>query len=62
MSGSQDQKEIKTTSTVTTLFFGQKSSTTQIRWCNDRFSSTLDEWVNNEHIKMTKLATRGPEM
>ena len=34
MSGSQDQKERKTASTVTT-FFGQKTTTAQIRFCND---------------------------
>ena len=36
MSGSQDQKERKTASTVTTIFFGQKVTTAQIRFCNDR--------------------------
>ena len=34
VSGSQDQKERKTASTVTT-FFGQKTTTAQIRFCND---------------------------
>ena len=36
MSGSQDQKERKIASTVTTTFFGQKITTAQIRFCNDR--------------------------
>ena len=36
MSGSQDQKERKTASTVTTIFFGQKVTTAQICFCNDR--------------------------
>ena len=36
MSVSQDQKEKKTASTVTTTFFGQKIPTAQIRFCNDR--------------------------
>ena len=53
MSGSQDQKERKTASTVTTIFFKQKITTAQIRFCNYRFPSRFDEWNNNEHIKMT---------
>ena len=53
MSGSQDQKERKTASTVTTIFFQQKITTAQIRFCNYRFPSRFDEWNNNEHIKMT---------
>ena len=36
ISGSQDQKETKTASTMTTIFFGQKITTEQIRFCNDR--------------------------
>ena len=36
MSGSQDQKEKKTASTLTTNFFGQKITKAQIRFCNDR--------------------------
>ena len=36
MSGSQDQREKKTASTVTTTFFGQKITTARIRFCNDR--------------------------
>ena len=35
MSGSQNQKERKTASTVTTTFFGQKTTTAQILFCND---------------------------
>ena len=35
MSGSQDQKDRKTASTVTTSFFGQKITAAQIRFCND---------------------------
>ena len=35
MSGSQDQKEKKTASTMTTAFFGPKTTTAQIRFCND---------------------------
>ena len=54
MSGSQDQKERKTASTVTTIFFfKQKITTAQIRFCNYRFPSRFDEWNNNEHINMT---------
>ena len=52
MSGSQDQKERKTASTVT-IFFEQKITTAQIRFCNYRLTSRFDEWNNNEHIKMT---------
>ena len=52
MSGSQDQKERKTASTVT-IFFKQKITTAQIRFCNYHFPSRFDEWNNNEHIKMT---------
>ena len=36
MSGSQDQKQRKTVSAVTTTFFGQKITTAQICFCNDR--------------------------
>ena len=36
MSGSKDQKERKTASTVTTFFFGQKITTAQIRFSNNR--------------------------
>ena len=36
MSGSQDQKERKTASTVTTIFLEQKITSAQIRFCNDR--------------------------
>ena len=43
MSGSQDQKERKTASTVTTIFFEQKITTAQIRFCNYRFPSRSDE-------------------
>ena len=43
MSGSQDQKERKTASTVTTIFFKQKITTAQIRFCNYRFPSRFDE-------------------
>ena len=43
MSGSQDQKERKTASTVTTIFFKQKITTAQIRFCNYRFTSRFDE-------------------
>ena len=53
MSGSQDQKERKTASTVTTIFFKQKITTAQIRFCNFCSPSRFDEWNNNEHIKMT---------
>ena len=53
MSGSQDQKERKTASTVTTIFFIQKITTAQIRFYNYRFLRRFDEWNNNEHIKMT---------
>ena len=35
MSGSQDQRERKTASTVTTTVFGQKITTAQIRFCID---------------------------
>ena len=52
MSGSQDQKERKTASTVTTIFFQQKITTAQNRFCNYRFPSRFDEWNHNEHIKM----------
>ena len=52
MSGSQDQKERKTASTVTTIFFQQKITTAQIRFYNYRFPSRFDEWNLNEHIKM----------
>ena len=53
MSGSQDQKERKTASTVTKNFFEQKITTAQIRFCNYRLTSNFDERNNNEHIKMT---------
>ena len=53
MSGSQDQKERKTASTVTTIFLEQKITSAQYRFCNDRWPSRLVEWTNNEHIKMT---------
>ena len=53
MSGSQDQEERKTASTVTTSFFGQKITTARIRFCNDRLPSRTDEWNNSEHIKIT---------
>ena len=53
MSGSQDQKERKTASTVTTIFFEQKLTTAQTRFCNYRLTSRFDEWNNTEHIKMT---------
>ena len=53
MSGSQDQKERKTASTVTTIFFEQNITTAQIRFCNHRFPSRSDEWNNKEHIKIT---------
>ena len=43
MSGSQHQKERKTASTVTTIFFKQKITTAQIRFCNYRFPSRFDE-------------------
>ena len=36
MSGSQDQKERKTASTVTTIFLEQKITSAQICFCNDR--------------------------
>ena len=52
MTGSQDQKERKTASTVTTTFFGQKITTAQIRFCNDSLLSGTAEWNNNEHIKI----------
>ena len=42
MSGSQDQKERKTASTVT-IFFEQKITTAQIRFCNYRLPSRFDE-------------------
>ena len=53
MSGSQDQKERKTASTVTTIFFEQKNTTAQLRFCKYRFPSRSDEWNNNEHLKIT---------
>ena len=43
MSGSQDQKERKIASTVTTIFFEQKITTAQIRFCNYRLTSKFDE-------------------
>ena len=43
MSGSQDQKEKKTASTVTTIFFEQTITTAQIRFCNYRLTSKFDE-------------------
>ena len=43
MSGSQDQKERKTASTVTTIFFEQKLTTAQTRFCNYRLTSRFDE-------------------
>ena len=43
MSGSQDQKERKTASTVTTIFFEEKITTAQIRFCNYRLTSRFDE-------------------
>ena len=61
MSGSQDQKERKTASTVTTICLEQKITSAQIRFCNDRWPSRLVEWTNNEHIKITLLATHSPK-
>ena len=52
LSGSQDQKERKTASTVTTTFFGQKIITAQIRFRNDSLLSVTAERNNNEHIKI----------
>ena len=46
---------------MTTIFFKQKITTAQIRFCNYRFPSRFDEWNNNEHIKMTLLATHSPK-
>ena len=46
---------------MTLTFFGQKITTTQIRFCIDRLLSRIDEWNNNEHIKMTILAIHCPE-
>ena len=43
MSGSQDQKEKKTASTVATIFFEKKITTAQIRLCNYRLPSRFDE-------------------
>ena len=43
MSGSQDQKERKTASTVTKNFFEQKITTAQIRFCKYRLISNFDE-------------------
>ena len=43
MSGSQDQKERKTASNVTTFFFEQKITTAQIRFCNYRLPGRFDE-------------------
>ena len=44
MSGSQHQKERrKTASNVTTIFFEQKITTAQIRFCNYRLTSKFDE-------------------
>ena len=43
MSGSQDQKERKTASNVTTFFFEQKITTAQILFCNYRLPSRFDE-------------------
>ena len=43
MSGSQDQKERKNASIVTTIFFEQKNTTAQIRFCNYRLTSKFDE-------------------
>ena len=43
MSGSQDQKERKTASTVTTIFFRTKNTTAQICFCNYRLTSKFDE-------------------
>ena len=62
MSGSQYQKERKTASNVTTTFFGQKITTNQIRFYNDHYPSRIDEWNNNEYMKMTILATHRPEI
>ena len=42
MSGSQDQKERKTASTVT-IFFEQKITTAQTRFCKYRLTSRFDE-------------------
>ena len=43
MSGSQDQKKRKTASTVTTIFFEQKNTTAQVRFCNYRLISKFDD-------------------
>ena len=42
MSGSQDQKERKTASNVT-IFFKQKITTAQLRFCKYRLPSRFDE-------------------
>ena len=42
MSGSQHQKERKTASTVTTIFFKQKITTAQIRFCTAAIAFLVD--------------------
>ena len=32
-----------------------------MRFCNDRLVSRIDEWSNNEQIKISSLATHCPE-
>ena len=61
MSVSKDQKERRTASTVTTIFFEQKITTVQSRVSNDRQPSDIDEWSHNDDIKMTLLATQYPK-
>ena len=41
---------------MTAIFFEQKITTVQYRFWNDRYPSRIDEWNNNEDIKMTLLA------
>ena len=52
-SGSQDKKEIKTASSVTTIFSDKKSP--QRKFASAKIANPVnpDEWSNNELIKIT---------
>ena len=47
---SQDQKLVETTN-LWQLSSYKKITTAQIRFCNDRLSSRIDDWNNKEFIK-----------
>ena len=50
MSGSQDQKNCQYCDYIC---FGEKITTGQIRFCNERWPGRTDEGINTVHYKMT---------